>query len=227
MQKKESTMKRAAVLILVFLLVGCVKTPEPIPNTPPVISDDSAIGFIGCSNTGQTVNGYYAAGGERIWAVDKSVAINQGTYPPFGGGTVNKWSETLDNNIYWDIFDEYLALHPDTKTVWWQLCIKQTDVFTYDTAHIVLEEIRERIPGVTVYVSPLPPFTDHTCSITGKTGFERMNGLAEELAEKEDDVSLAPVLPGLVRSENVQDGCHMTPAGSKKVGTALKEFFDD
>lgn len=229
MNKIKSSVLAAFLLLT---LISCSTTTEPVHSvkqqpfvTPiPSIQDKGAIGFIGCSNTGQTVDGYHAVGGKRIWAVDRSVSINQGAYPPFGGGTPNRWAE--DNSPYWPIFDEYLALHPDTKTVWWQLCIKQSDKFDYSTAQAVLRMLRARIPSVKVYVSPLPPFTDHVCGITGKNGFERMYGLAKQIAEREEDVQLGPLLPGILRADNVNDGCHMNEAGKRKVGEALKAFFD-
>lgn len=229
----KTILKNGVWTIFLLALISCSPDSEPAPtinqppfvNEPPAINNGETIGFIGCSNTGQTIEGYHAVGGTRIWAVERSISINQGMYPPFGGGTPNRWAE--DNSPYWPIFDEYLSLHPDTKTVWWQLCIKKTDVFTYATAHTVLETLRERIPGVTVYVSPLPPFTDHVCGITGKEGFQRMYGLAKQIAEREEDVLPGPLLPGIQRSENVQDGCHMNEAGKRKVGESLKAFFDN
>lgn len=236
----NTLIKNGILIIFLLALISCttpapvvrepvpVVTQPPIVNEPPVVKIEGPIGFIGCSNTGQTVDGYHAVGGTRIWAVDRSLAVNKGGYPPFGGGTPNKWAENLstDNNAYWKTFDAYLAMHPDTKIVWWQFCIRQTDALSYENVEMVLQELREHIPGVTVYVSPLPPFTDHVCGITGKNGFERMRGLAKQLIDTEEDVLAGPLLPGLVRAETVKDGCHMTDAGERKVGAGLKEFFD-
>ena len=154
-------MKIILTLLVVTLLLmsACIKQPE---NTIP--DADRTIGFIGCSNTRETVEGYHYMGGTQMWDYERH----------YGSGTILDWSKNVDDSKYWNVFDKLLKKYPNTKTIWWQLCIMDNNRATsVEHADIVLNEIRKRIPNVVIYVSALADYTDGVCSITGTFGLEK------------------------------------------------------
>ena len=187
---------------------------------------ESSIGFIGCSNTRQTVQGYNFAGGKKLWPVDEN-KIHE-----YDGGAVLDWVRDIEKeDRFWRIFDEYLEENPNTKAVWWQLCIRKEEAdMTYNQAFSVVQAIRERIQEVRIYVSALPEFPEHECQITGKEGIERANSLVKELDENNEDIVAGPVI-GPLFLEDIDEGdeskCHPHVEGATKTGEQLKEFFDD
>ncbi len=196
--------------MLAVLLIGC--TPQPAPNEEFV-----TIGFIGCSNTRETVEGYHHVGGIKIWDAQRR----------YGSGTVLDWSKNPENSIYWDTFDTLLKKYPKTKIIWWQLCIMDGDRATSkEHADIVFNEIYKRIPDAVIYVSALADYTDGVCSITGTWGLEKSKQLSIELST--DGVLPGPVLGPMSAIETAEDNCHLSsPDGKRVLGLQMKAFFDD
>lgn len=187
---------------------------------------DASIGFIGCSNTKQTVYGYWWVDGEEIWEVTMNDLHN------YDSGSVLNWAEDSETgNEYWKEFDKELARNPGTTKVWWQLCIPEDDsLITYDQAYPVIEALRKRIPNITIYISPLTDYTENVCEITGIAGIERAKSLTQELDAGNEDVVQGPDLGPLMLveiSKNENDRCHPNEKGMRKMGRQLKEFFDD
>lgn len=216
-------MKKEVKLALLILLSACVLPSEDqsdgAVNNPD--QDQRTVGFIGCSNTGQTLYGYRLAGGTKMWYV------NQDTLHGYDGGSVIEW---VRNDDFWELFDKHLAQNPNTNKVWWQLCISQDQAdVTYDDALPVIEKLRKKIPDVKIYVSPLSEFPDHICEITGAEGIERSKSLAQELDESNGDVYNGPIVGPLYPREirPQEDHCHPNEEGMGKMGRQLKEFFDD
>src|SRR3989338_5864238 len=216
--------KEALILILLLLLlsfVGCSFPPFQ-GNSEGADSSDSSlvtIGFIGCSNTLETVEGYSHVGGKKMWDYERR----------YGSGTILDWSQHLDEGSkYWDVFDELLEKYPNTNTIWFELCIMDEDRTTsYEHATIIISEIRKRIPAVAIYVSPLADYTDGVCEITGTFGLEKGKELAKELDEKNEDVVAGPLLGPMTPKDTAKDGCHLSsPDGKRKLGNQMRLFFD-
>lgn len=178
-----------------------------------------SVGYIGCSNTRQTVEGYQLLGGTKMWPYEKR----------YDSGAVRDWAQNAEKgNKYWGVFDELLAVHPNTRAIWWQLCIRQEDDTEYEDGILILEAIRKRIPGVKIYVSPLPGYTDGVCGITGTSGLEKAKELAQKLDAEHADVLPGPVLGPMTPADTDDDGCHLSiPDGLRKLGKQMKEFFDE
>ena len=207
--------KEIAFLLFLILMVSC--TQQPNVETNP---EEITIGYIGCSNTRETVEGYYHMGGKKMWSYERR----------YGSGTILDWSRNLDKGSkYWKVFDELLEKHPNTKSIWWELCIMDEDRTTnYENAEIVVKEIRTRIPNVTIYVSALADYTDGLCEITGTWGLEKGKELMQELDAKNENIFLGPVLGPMSKKETAKDGCHLSsPDGKRKLGIQLKDFFDN
>lgn len=208
-------MKKEGLLIVLLLLTACANYSQSYESVP-----GRAIGFIGCSNTMQTVYGYRWTGGEKLWFVDKD------NVHEYDSGAVGQWANDPE---FWEKFDKYLEKNPKTSKIWWQLCLPQDQSgITYDEAIPVIETLREKIPNVKIYVSPLAEYTETVCEITGIEGIERGKTLAKELDENNDDVFIGPILGPLEPDEiwPQQDHCHPNEEGMGKMGRQLKEFFD-
>ncbi len=186
-------------------------TSPPPPST-------RLVGYIGCSNTWQTVAGYHDfAGGSNIWEAD----------PNYGGGDVVSWAnDTSNKNSYWAEFAKLYAGHPETKTLWIQFCVKNFSTYdeSYASALTVINEAKRRVPGVTIYVSGLNDFTPlDICQNSGPSGTTFSRQIAAAISSS--GVALkGPVLTALTR-EQTSDGCHPNDAGRAILGAQLKGFF--
>ena len=201
-------------IVLSVLTYGCA--PESAEENTPL--QQASIGYIGCSNTRETVEGYHYLGGKKMWDYERR----------YGSGTILDWSRNLeDGSKYWDVFDELLKKYPETKSIWWQLCIMDEDKATsYEHASIILNEIRKRIPDAAIYVSALADYTEGVCSITGTWGLEKGKELAQEIDSKNEDVFPGPLLGPMSAKETAKDGCHLSPDGKRKLGNQMRLFFD-
>ncbi len=205
------------LLIIAFLaLSGCVPGEKQVIDPANV-----TIGYIGCSNTRETVEGYYHTGGKKMWPYERR----------YGSGTVRDWARDVEaDSKYWEVFDELLQEYPQTRVIWWQLCIPDnTNERSTNIEHteIVLQQIRKRIPGAIIYVSPLADYTEGICPITGTWGLEKAKELARKADEKNDDVLPGPLLGPMTPADTAEDGCHLSsPDGKRKLGNQMREFFD-
>ena len=68
----------------------------------------ASVGFIGCSNTRQTVYGYRWVGGEKMWKVEMN------NLHDYDSGSIREWAKGAEKNRYWEIFDQHLAENPNT-----------------------------------------------------------------------------------------------------------------
>ena len=192
-------------------------------------ADEASIGYIGCSNTMQTIAAYWSGdyGGKGANSGDDLLwTFYEDEIHEYDSGAVVDWSRGAENgNTFWETFDRYLENNPNTKAIFWQLCVRKEEPTPYEEALPVLEAIRERIPGAVIYVSPLPPYTDGVCEITGTLGIERAGALAEELIERNEDVLPGPMLGPMTPEDTDEDGCHLSEAGMQTIGKQMRDFF--
>ena len=216
MEKNEIHLLVGFSLILIVLVSACVDQEQ---HGNPLEVSHVSIGYIGCSNTRETVEGYHRVGGTEMWDYDKR----------YDAGAVADWSRNAEmGNKYWDVFDSFLKENPNTTVVWWQLCVRDDERGTdYDQAVRVLDAARKRIPGAIFYVSGLADYTDGVCEITGTFGIEKAKELVQQLVENNEDVLAGPVLGPMSLVETAEDGCHLSPDGKRKLGEQMKQFFDE
>ena len=156
-------LKNNSVLLILFVLLSgfliinsCVYDSSSGSSKKAVEGETSkaTIGFIGCSNTRQTVYGYRWANGKNMWLVDRDDIHD------YDSGAVIQWAESQGD--FWDVFDKNLAKNPRTTKIWWQLCLPRDQAgITYEEALPVIDELRKRIPNVSIYVSPLAEYTEN------------------------------------------------------------------
>lgn len=211
-------MKKEIITLVCFILLLVSCAPEERRMIDPA---NVTIGYIGCSNTRETVEGYHYTGGTKMWPYERR----------YGSGTVRDWANDVETgSVYWEVFDELMQEYPHTKVIWWQLCIPDNTnerSTALEHTEIILQQVRKRIPNVVLYVSPLADYTEGVCSITGTWGLEKAKELAQEVDEHNDDVIAGPILGPMTPADTAKDGCHFSsPDGKRKLGNQMREFFD-
>ncbi len=234
-----------AVLLLFVSVVACTATPmpdprpstttttvptptaAPAPPRPPATSAPSphredgtgpgVIGYVGCSVTRDAVEGYAQVGGERLWPFEGV---------SYGGASVGRWAAAVvSGSGHWRDFETLLATNPHTQGLWVQLCTAGTPTDDLASAVSLLDELRQRVPDVDVWVSAQPDYVDHECGIAGPAGPARMQSLVDDLVQA-GHAQRGPVV-GPLREDQTLDGCHANEDGQGLMGEQLVAFFGD
>jgi hypothetical protein len=211
-----------------------IPPPSPSPTVPGEVGD--AIGYVGCSNSASSVEGYHLVGGQAMWPFIRN----------YGGGTLRTWSQNIGgaSDQWWSSFIKQQALMP-ANTFWFQMCSKAADVNDneIEQAKAIIAEIKTRVPGATVFVSALNEFVaPHVCFLCGENGPALMQETADAVvasgeAQAGPDVGTLIAYcttsecgvssSGAMNSTNqvTSDGCHPNTKGKQDLGTVLKTFF--
>lgn len=183
-------------------------------------SADATVGHLGCSMTMHAIEGAIALGDPTFW----------NTTPTYDGGGIYAWAKNLSDTTssYWSEFQKAYDAQP-TKTIWWELCAVSKDAAyeTYDNALKVLNEIKRRIPGATVYVSAQPSYTpsSHECGIAGIGGQSRMASIASQLVANGKVLTGPNMGPLAYPNQTISDGCHANTGGKQLMGQQVIDFF--
>lgn len=204
MTAKLPSVKPLAAL-LATLLAACVGSATEVPPPPPGV----VVGVVGCSETSRAWDGWIETGDRRPWQVQIG---------DYGGGAVARWHEQIPDGDYWTRLDNNIAANPPATVVWWQLCDLNRFSATTWEAEEVLAEIRNRLPGTTIYASPLAVPVDPTvCS--GKENVENSQALVDHLVST-GQVERGPTLPMVLP----EWACGFDPAKAVAYGTTLAAF---
>lgn len=210
------------VLLFTMIVAGCGSQDSGPSNAiilsesepPPAAFQD--IGMVGCSMTNNAIIGYELLGGTLFWP----------HISDYGGGVISAWAADLsDMNDYWMTFNNALNAHPDTDTIWLQLCTAKSvsSQDTYENARVIIDEILRRAPQVELYISAQPTYSNGVCSIAGDGGPERMQDIVNQVVA-EQLAKAGPIL-GPLRMDQTLDTCHVNRAGGEVLGTQLADFF--
>jgi hypothetical protein len=191
--------------------------PDGVAEPVAPADVDGTVGYVGCSMSQNAVEGYETVGGSDLWSFRA----------PYGGGGIGRWFVDIDGDRgrYWEGFDAELASHPDTSVLWLNICtVRQNRLDSLESAAAVIEEITERIPGVTIYVSAQPSYTDgHFCSLAGEGGPEAMAEVAAAVVDS--GLALPGPVMGPLSGAQTRDGCHANEEGQRVLGRQLLDFF--
>ncbi len=202
--------------LLVVWAAACNSTSSPTAPTPPIPGGPTIAGVLGCSQTTTAWAGWQETGDGRVW-----MNLSQG----YGGGDIAEWSRTIPNGGYWSRLESNIAGNQPATAVWWQICDLAMDNGTFADGDAVLAEIRRRLPGATVFVSPLADFErPETCQ---KQDLANSRRLVDHLVAT-GGAFRGPVLP-LVLDEWIQPPsgngkCNAGAAGRAAFGSALAAF---
>lgn len=179
-------------------------------------SDTVTLGFVGCSVTNNAIAGYELVGGSLFW-------------PPvsdYGGGGISAWALDLsDMSRYWSAFEQAVADHPQTDTLWLQLCTAERTASqdTFANTRVIIDEIHRRLPDVTLFISAQPGYSDGVCRITGEDGPARMQDIVNQVVAGQ--LAKAGPVVGPLRRNQTSDGCHANNEGQRLLGRQLARFF--
>ncbi len=182
------------------------------------------IGYVGCSNTWMSVEGYHnAAGNKNLFWDTKGLQSS--------GVTIIDWANP--SGKWWTSLDRKIQQSGQPKIVWIQLCdrvISEND--TYDTVKQLIANVRQHIPSAVFYISPLNSYNPpNTCLVLGSNGEGVTNGItwsnqatADGLAKRGPD--LGPLTPSDILPTDTMH-CHPTDqARATIIGPQLVNFFD-
>ena len=186
-------------------------------------SGASIIGVVGCSNTGQAVNGY----------IDVSSEDNL-VEGELGGGSAATWGNPEHNrySLYWGLYDERRP-SGGSEATWLQLCLRTGEhqgAFDSDeqgwVTHIV-QQIHARDPGITIWISELNTYVEgHVCPATGPDGVAIAAAAADWAAASLSNVARGPTIGPLSPDLLGHDDCHPNTRGELALGEDLVAFFD-
>jgi len=153
-------------------------------------------------------SGYAGIGGERLWP----------SLPAYWGQVVQSWANP--NHTVWNTFDAQIDEFGVPTAVWVMVCIFAQNGVTIDEMRDIVENVRERAPDATIYVTGQPLYTDgHVCSAAGATGPQLTDDMAQQVAE---DPSLTNIEYGgtfiLTPAGTEADTCHANAAGRESLG---------
>lgn len=206
-----------------LVLESTTTTTSIVSETPPDIGD-GALGVIGCSNTGQSVDGYLGVSDADLL-----------TAGDLGGGVISIWGDPSheDYSTYWSFYDTRRPADGYAGT-WVQLCIRTGEhqgAFDADeqrwVTHIV-EQVQARNTEIPIWISPLNSYADGVvCEAVGVDGPAISAETADWAVSALAGVFRGPDLGPLERSDlGVRDNCHPGRQGREKIGAQLSAFFD-
>lgn len=181
-----------------------------------------SIGYIGCSNTRDSVTGYHAVSGNKNYL-----------WPSYGidRGRIDLWAK--EPSSYWTLFQSMVNLYGTPRVVWVELC-ENAQQFPNSYAQVVsmLGVLKQKVATAIAYISAINGYNPTLCSLMGNltpTGLAQANADTNAWASKAVSDGLAqagpvmgPLTPQLVKSDN----CHPNQAGMELLGQQLHDFFD-
>jgi hypothetical protein len=198
-------------------------------------------GFIGCSNTHDTLWGYqHSQDAQLFWPFIRQYGIE--------GHTVDRWATTTDNS--WALFDRMKQRYnggQDPPVVWFQMCenigVPGRGTFgptTYQDVASALQLLHQHAPTSIVFISPLQSYDPvDLCNLMGPNGeaVGQLASLASQavkngLAYAGPGVDGIPNLGPITQERAYRDGCHPNGGphgpgpGAQFLGAQLAAFFD-
>ena len=184
------------------------------------------VGYIGCSNSQDTVDGYHLSPGNRNYL-----------WPSYdtGGGSIDKWADA--SSLYWTSYSAMLTKYGQPKYVWVQLCERayQGAFNTYDQVKIMIGNLKRKSPNAAVIVSGINDYSPNPslCNLMGTASASSPgNGVydtqlwADQLVADKLVRIRGPYLGPLTSQLTLNDGCHPNSAGRLLLGNQLRKVID-
>ena len=194
-------------------------TYTPTATTTATLIGPTAhsIGYIGCSNTVQAIQGYHNVPANRdlFW---------ENTNYNLGGGSMDMWAPPTSS--YWTLLDDQIAVYGQPQGVWIEMCVKPNTGTTYATITQVLSILRSHVPNATFFVSPLNEYAP--TAVCPMIGDFWLNTIGWSDQTQADALALrGPDLGPFDSSLLDTDLCHLNGAGSDLAGRQLMDYFDN
>jgi hypothetical protein len=197
-------------------------------------------GYVGCSNTHDTIFGYQEVPGslQLFWPF--------GTYH-IEGQAVDHWAQP--SSLVWSLFDQEKQEFnggKDPPVIWIQACANlnpgeaNSGPVSYDALVKMIQNVRAHAPTSILFVSPLQSYDPPTlCPEMGPNGEEISQvagwldqAIAQGLAHAGPGTDSIPNLGPLTSALAARDGCHPNGGphgpgtGVDVLGKQLADFFD-
>jgi len=218
-----------AAILVVTVVAGAIIAVRystyisPVSSSPQTTSLSSvgvafltpgSLGYIGCSNTEQSVAGYHSVSDKGYF------------WPPYstGGFGITAWSRP--DTTAWMLFDQMVAKYGQPKAVWVELCEQAVSPVNFTSVRDELNILRAHTtPSAVFYISPLNLYAQGIlCPATGPHGVNDTIGFVNE-AVVQGLAQRGPVLGPLATSLLQSDMCHPNSAGQTLLGNQLAGFF--
>lgn len=183
----------------------------------PISGEKNSIGYIGCSNSRNSVDGYNLYPG------------NKGLFRPgYNTGSLDivEWSKA--DSDAWRKFDSENNKYGIPKYVWIQICEREDNPATYDTIKQVISNLRrETSPSTIFYISPLNSYSpENLCRRVGNDGVRDLVEFADRAAA-DGLARRGPDLGPLTANTTQEDNCHPSAIAQKDIlGKQMVDFFD-
>jgi hypothetical protein len=184
------------------------------------------VGYIGCSNSQDTVDGYHLSAGNKNYL-----------WPSYdtGGGSIDKWASA--RSPYWTSYSAMLKTYGQPKYVWVQLCERALpgSFNTYDQVKRMVRNLKRKSPHATVIVSGINDYSPNLglCHLMGTASATSPgNGVydtklwADQLVADKLVRIRGPYLGPLTARLTLNDGCHPNRAGRRLLGNQLRKVID-
>jgi hypothetical protein len=185
--------------------------------TPARAPTQGTVGYLGCSLTWQTVDGYHLLGGQRMWPPLEG--MGEGDIP------ILAMELSAPPAAHWDLFGQALARYPATA-FWVEACFLTSQIGPQNVAQaeLVIAHIRELVPGAKIYLSPMNGWDP-------ADGCGKASSAAVATARRVTDAVVAdgvalrgPTLPILPEAEAL-DSCHPDKNGRTLLAGALLDWL--
>jgi hypothetical protein len=184
------------------------------------------VGYIGCSNSHDTVDGYHLSAGNKNYL-----------WPSYDteGGSIDKW--TSPTSPYWSSYSTMVKRYGQPKYVWVQLCERADEgsFNTYDQVKMMIAILKRQSPNAMAIVSGINDYSPNPglCDLMGTASATSPgNGVydtklwADQLVADKLVRIRGPYLGPLTAQLTLNDGCHPNRAGRLLLGNQLRKVID-
>jgi hypothetical protein len=189
-------------------------TTTTVGPTTTTLGDGGLDGWIGCSMTAQTFDGYRSLGGQQFYG---------GREYRVGGGDLLRW--TSSNSRWWVEYRQQEALFGEPDRLVVMVCSSGGAAPTNPQMEAVLQIAEAEAPNAEIVVMRQPGYiAGHHCPLIAPTLAQQEAVFSAQQAVVSHAVALGatpgPVLP-LLGPTTTRDGCNANAAGRALLGQTM------
>lgn len=191
-------------------------------NTVVKPSGPHSIGYVGCSITEQSVEGYPTVAGNKnlFWPAYHT-----------GGKTITEdWLNT-DSGV-WKLFEDNVSKYGQPKVLWVQLCQPIRQAITYGDVQKLFDIIKTKTTARTFYINTIYTFNpENLCDTVTNAFVGTLSSYADRAANEGLGIRIANP-PTMIPANSEQpsgngNGCHPNDAAqTDPYGKQLVSIFD-
>ena len=204
----------ALVALALFGSITCGGSSNESPTEPPA-QGAVRVGIVGCSQTSNAWRGWLGITNSNVWNLVTG----------YGGGDISEWSRSIPNGDYWARLDANAGGNAPATAIWWQICDLVRRPGNFGDAEAVLDEIKRRVPGATIYVSSLADFErPQTCEKQDIENSRRLADFIVNTGRAQPGPVLPMVLDRWIQGSGGDGRCHVGSEGKEAFGMVVASF---